>query len=91
MLDTVGPELQVVNKTDRPITLEADTSLVLTPDQNKEATSNLLPVNFSGLSKVSLPLSIFCYYGSLLDHMFTFHYFHISLDNVYYNVIIPFN
>lgn len=59
MLDTVGPELQVVNKTDRPITLEADTSLVLTPDQNKEATSNLLPVNFSGLSKVSLPLSIF--------------------------------
>ncbi|XP_045828863.1 pyruvate kinase 1, cytosolic-like [Trifolium pratense] len=51
MLDVVGPELQVVNKTDRPITLEADTLLVLTPDQNKEATSNLLPVNFSGLSK----------------------------------------
>lgn len=46
MLDTVGPELQVVNKTDHPITLEADTLVVLTPDQTKEATSNLLPVNF---------------------------------------------
>ncbi|KAF1871670.1 hypothetical protein Lal_00020464 [Lupinus albus] len=51
MLDTVGPELQVVNKTEHPISLEADTLVVLTPDQNKEATSNLLPVNFSGLSK----------------------------------------
>ncbi|KAF7811564.1 pyruvate kinase 1, cytosolic-like [Senna tora] len=50
MLDTVGPEL-LVNKTDRPISLQADTLVVLTPDQNKEATSNLLPVNFSGLSK----------------------------------------
>lgn len=53
MLDTVGPELQVVNKTENPISLQADTLVVLTPDQNKEATSNLLPVNFSGLSKVS--------------------------------------
>ncbi|KAK2634169.1 hypothetical protein Ddye_028961 [Dipteronia dyeriana] len=51
MLDTIGPELQVVNKTEHPISLEADTSVVLTPDQNKEATSNLLPINFSGLSK----------------------------------------
>ncbi|XP_021890568.1 pyruvate kinase 1, cytosolic-like isoform X1 [Carica papaya] len=51
MLDTVGPELQVVNKTDRPISLEADTLVVLTPDQEKEASSNLLPINFSGLSK----------------------------------------
>jgi len=53
MLDTIGPELQVVNKTEGPIPLEADTLLVLTPDQDKEATSNLLPINFSGLSKVS--------------------------------------
>ncbi|KAI4346427.1 hypothetical protein L6164_007323 [Bauhinia variegata] len=51
MLDTVGPELQVVNKTEHPISLQADTLVVLTPDQNKEATSNLLPVNFNGLSK----------------------------------------
>lgn len=52
MLDTVGPELQVVNKTDHPISLKADTSVVLTPNQEKEATPNLLPINFSGLSQV---------------------------------------
>ncbi|KAE8038734.1 hypothetical protein FH972_011212 [Carpinus fangiana] len=51
MLDTVGPELQVVNKTEHPISLQADTLVVLTPDQEKEATSNLLPINFKGLSK----------------------------------------
>ncbi|XP_052199736.1 pyruvate kinase 1, cytosolic-like [Diospyros lotus] len=51
MLDTVGPELQVVNKTERSIPLKADSLVVLTPDQNKEASSNLLPINFSGLSK----------------------------------------
>lgn len=51
MLDTVGPELQVVNKTERPISLEAESYVVLTPDQNKEANSNLLPINFHGLSK----------------------------------------
>lgn len=61
MLDTVGPELQVVNKTENPISLEADTLVVLTPDQNKEATSNLLPLNFNGLSKVGVhfPCSTF--------------------------------
>ena len=53
MLDTVGPELQVVNKTEHPISLEAETLVVLTPNQEKEATPNLLPINFSGLSKVN--------------------------------------
>ncbi|GMG99459.1 hypothetical protein Nepgr_001299 [Nepenthes gracilis] len=51
MLDTVGPELQVVIKTEHPISLPANSMVVLTPDQSKEATSNLLPVNFHGLSK----------------------------------------
>ncbi|XP_022744192.1 pyruvate kinase 1, cytosolic-like isoform X3 [Durio zibethinus] len=51
MLDTGGPELQVVNKTEQPISLEADTKVILTPDQDKQATSNLLPINFHGLSK----------------------------------------
>jgi len=55
MLDTMGPELQIVNTTDQPITLEEDTLVVLTPDQSKEASSNLLPLNFSGISKVSVP------------------------------------
>jgi len=52
MLDTVGPELQVVNKTERPISLEAESLVVLTPDQSKEANANLLPINFHGLSQV---------------------------------------
>ncbi|XP_048442024.1 pyruvate kinase 1, cytosolic [Pyrus x bretschneideri] len=51
MLDTVGPELQVVNKSEHPISLQEDTLVVLTPDQDQEATSNLLPVNFRGLAK----------------------------------------
>ncbi|GJX72630.1 pyruvate kinase 1, cytosolic-like protein [Tanacetum coccineum] len=51
MLDTTGPELLVVNKADHPIPLEADSLVVLTPDQEKEASSNLLPINFNGLAK----------------------------------------
>ncbi|KAL7147176.1 hypothetical protein ABFS83_06G090200 [Erythranthe nasuta] len=51
MLDTVGPELLIVNKSEQPISLEENTLVVLTPDQDKQATSNLLPINFSGLSK----------------------------------------
>lgn len=54
MLDTTGPELQVINKSNHPISLEADTLLVLTPDVEKEATPNLLPINYNGLAKVSL-------------------------------------
>ncbi|KAG5237830.1 pyruvate kinase, cytosolic isozyme [Salix suchowensis] len=50
MLDTVGPELQVINKTEHPISLLEDSFVVLTPDQDKEATSSLLPINFTGLS-----------------------------------------
>ncbi|OAY79876.1 Pyruvate kinase 1, cytosolic [Ananas comosus] len=53
MLDTVGPELQVVNKSESAISLEADAFVVLTPDQGQEASSKLLPINFSGLSKAS--------------------------------------
>ncbi|XP_050387713.1 pyruvate kinase 1, cytosolic-like [Argentina anserina] len=51
MLDTGGPELLVVNKSRCPIPLQAETLVVLTPDQDKDATSNLLPINFSGLAK----------------------------------------
>ncbi|KAL8090310.1 hypothetical protein AgCh_039689 [Apium graveolens] len=55
MLDTVGPELQVVNKTEHPISLQADSLVVLTPDEDKDATPNLLPINFHGLSKAVKP------------------------------------
>ncbi|CAD5178137.1 unnamed protein product [Musa acuminata subsp. malaccensis] len=53
MLDTVGPELQVINKSEKAISLEADAYVILTPDQEQEASSQLLPINFSGLSKAS--------------------------------------
>lgn len=52
MLDTIGPELQVVNKSEKSISLLADGVVVLTPDQEQEASSELLPINFDGLSKV---------------------------------------
>ncbi|KAJ0973474.1 hypothetical protein J5N97_021433 [Dioscorea zingiberensis] len=55
MLDTVGPELQVVNKSEHAISLEADAFVTLTPDQQQEATSKLLPINFGGLSKAVKP------------------------------------
>ncbi|XP_042467789.1 pyruvate kinase 1, cytosolic-like [Zingiber officinale] len=55
MLDTVGPELQVVNKSEKAISLEANAYVVLTPDQEKEATSELLPINFTNLSKAVKP------------------------------------
>ncbi|KAH8502126.1 hypothetical protein H0E87_016766 [Populus deltoides] len=50
MLDTVGPELQVINKKENPISLQEDSFVVLTPDLDKEATSCLLPINFTGLA-----------------------------------------
>ncbi|KAF7145586.1 pyruvate kinase 1, cytosolic [Rhododendron vialii] len=51
MLDTVGAELQVVTNTEKSISLEEDGIVVLTPDQGHEASSAVLPINFSGLSK----------------------------------------
>lgn len=57
MLDTVGPELQVVNKIEKTISLVADGFVVLTPHQDQEASSELLPINFDGLAKVKHPSS----------------------------------
>lgn len=52
MLDTVGAEMQVVNKSEKSISLEVDGQVVLTPDQGHEASSEVLPINFDGLAKV---------------------------------------
>lgn len=59
MLDTVGPELQVINKSEKAITLKADANVILTPDQGQDASSEILPINFAGLAKVqsSRPLN----------------------------------
>ncbi|KAL1541349.1 pyruvate kinase [Salvia divinorum] len=51
MLDTVGAEMQVVNKRETSITLKAEDKVILTPDQGQEATSAVLPINFAGLAK----------------------------------------
>ncbi|KAI3890821.1 hypothetical protein MKX03_036274 [Papaver bracteatum] len=51
MLDTVGPELQVVNKSERWIALKDESSVVSTVDQDKEATSNIFPGNYDGIAK----------------------------------------
>ncbi|KAL2345163.1 hypothetical protein Fmac_006448 [Flemingia macrophylla] len=51
MLDTVGAEMQVVNKSEKSISLEADGQVVLTPDRGEEASSEILPINFDGLAK----------------------------------------
>ncbi|KAJ7976038.1 Pyruvate kinase family protein [Quillaja saponaria] len=51
MLDTGGAELQVVNKIEKTISLQADGHVVLTPDVEQEASSEILPINFDGLAK----------------------------------------
>ncbi|EYU38599.1 hypothetical protein MIMGU_mgv1a004441mg [Erythranthe guttata] len=51
MLDTVGAELQVVNKSEKAITLKEDDKVILVPDQGQEASSDVLPINFAGLAK----------------------------------------
>ncbi|XP_073044385.1 pyruvate kinase 1, cytosolic-like [Primulina eburnea] len=51
MLDTVGPELQVVNRSGSAITLKADEKVFLTPDQGQEASSEILPISYAGLAK----------------------------------------
>ncbi|XP_073289426.1 pyruvate kinase 1, cytosolic-like [Primulina huaijiensis] len=51
MLDTVGPELQVVNRSGSAITLKVDEKVFLTPDQGQEASSEILPISYAGLPK----------------------------------------
>ncbi|RZC70629.1 hypothetical protein C5167_033763 [Papaver somniferum] len=51
MLDTVGAELQVINKSESSISLKADELVVLTPNQDQEANSEILPISFDGLAK----------------------------------------
>lgn len=52
MLDTVGAEMQVFNRNEKSISLQADGRVVLTPDRGQEASSEMLPINFDGLAKV---------------------------------------
>lgn len=61
MFDTVGPELQIINKGEFPIVLRADEFVTLTPDLSKEPSAAFLPINWPELADVSLSIdSIFC-------------------------------
>jgi pyruvate kinase len=51
MLDTVGPELQVINRGEITISLQQDAKVTLTPNQDQDASSELLPVNLDCLAK----------------------------------------
>lgn len=62
MLDTVGAELQVVNKSGKEIALKENDVVTLTPDLEKDASSEILPINFNGLAKVSQCISHFQFY-----------------------------
>ncbi|EFJ37017.1 hypothetical protein SELMODRAFT_140876 [Selaginella moellendorffii] len=56
MLDTTGPELQVVNRGEKSIALEADSLVTLTPDDMViEASSGILPLNFADLASAVKP------------------------------------
>lgn len=67
MLDTVGPELLVVNKSENSISLQADAIVIITPDLEKEASSELFPINFDGLSKVIKIKNNYMYSFHLLE------------------------
>ncbi|BBN16075.1 pyruvate kinase [Marchantia polymorpha subsp. ruderalis] len=55
MFDTVGPELQIINKGEAPINLVVDEFVVLTPDATQQASSTTLPVNYPELASVVKP------------------------------------
>ena len=78
MLDTIGPELQVFNKSGKPIALEADAKITITPDTTKEASSELLPINYADIAKAILsdftakPYSFRCFWSFWLRILFRF-------------------
>jgi pyruvate kinase len=55
MLDTVGPELQVVNPSNEPINLTQGDKILLTPDKKVVASSKILPMNYPELSYAIKP------------------------------------
>lgn len=58
MFDTVGPELQVINKAEQPINLEAEAFVMLTPDATQQSSSTVLPHNYPELANVSYSVNI---------------------------------
>lgn len=52
MLDTIGPEVQVLNQSGNPIELEVDNHVTITTDLYREPSSMILRVNYTGLAMV---------------------------------------
>lgn len=55
MLDTVGPEVYVVNTNENPIDLVEGATLVLTADQSTKASAKVLPLNCDALANAVKP------------------------------------
>lgn len=51
MLDTVGPEIIISNKSGNPIELKVDSLVTITPDITKEPSAEILPINYAGFAK----------------------------------------
>ncbi|XP_052188991.1 pyruvate kinase 1, cytosolic-like [Diospyros lotus] len=51
LLDTMGPALQVCNKTGKKIELKAGSHVTITPNIDREPSAEVLPVNYNGLAK----------------------------------------
>lgn len=58
-LDTMGPEIVVVNRPAGPINLEAGQQLVLTTDRTQQASSTVLPISHPSLAALQPGSSIF--------------------------------
>eukprot|EP00775_Hariotina_reticulata_P003649 gene3649-3910_t len=54
MMDTLGPEIVVINRPLEPIMLEAGQTVVLTCDHNKQASSSVLPISYPSLEGTGL-------------------------------------
>ena len=52
MLNTVGPELQVHNRTGNPIELKIDDRVTITSDLDVAPSAEILPVNCDRLAQV---------------------------------------
>lgn len=58
MLDTVGPELTIANRSGGSISLVAGAAVTLVADPSVVASAETLPINFEGLSSVPAPTSV---------------------------------
>eukprot|EP00878_Enallax_costatus_P004218 GHUV01004448.1.p1 GENE.GHUV01004448.1~~GHUV01004448.1.p1 ORF type:complete len:578 (+),score=172.79 GHUV01004448.1:112-1845(+) len=54
MMDTLGPEIVVINRPSEPILLQAGQTVLLTCDSSKQASSSVLPISYPSLAGTGL-------------------------------------